>query len=122
MEDANPPVPPPPPAFIPPPPVIIPPSQPRPQKRGRGWMVFAIVLLVLLGLSMLINFSQFAGSVMRVGSSPTVASARYAGPRLEETVLEQNDASSKIAVVDVKGIITGTPASQQGYSMVDVIK
>jgi protease IV len=122
MEDANPPVTPPPPAFIPPPPVIVPPSQPRRQKRGRGWMIFSIVLLVLLCLSMLIIFSQFAGSVMHAGSSRSVTSARYAGPRLDETVLEENYASSKIAVLDVNGIITSSPANQQGYSMVDILK
>ena len=122
MEDANPPVTPPPPAFSPPPPVIVPPSQPRPQKRGRGWMVFAIVLLVLLGFSMLINFSQFARSVMHVSSSRSVASARYAGPRLDESIIEDNSATTKIAVLDVKGVITDSPTSQQGYSMVDVIK
>ena len=121
MEDANPPVTPPPPAYTPPP-VIVPPSQPRRQKRGRGWMIFAIVLIVLLAFSMLINFSQFAGSVMRVSSSRSVASARYSGPRLDENILEENGASSKIAIVDVKGIITSSPISQQGYSMVDIIK
>jgi protease-4 len=120
MEDAIPPVTPPP--FNPPPPVMVPPSQPRPQKRGRGWMIFAIVLIVLLALSMLVNFSQFAGSIMHVSGSRSVTSSRYTGPRLEEAVIEDNDAANKIAVVDVDGIITGSPISQQGYSMVDVIK
>jgi protease IV len=122
MEDANPPATPPPPAFNPPPPVIAPPSQPRPQKRGCGWMIFAIVLVILLALSMLINVSQFAGSVMHVNGSRSVASARSIGPRLDEAILEDNDASSKIAVVDVNGIITSTPTSQSGFSMVDVIR
>ena len=122
MEDANPPVTPPPPAFSPPPPVIVPPGPPRPQKRGRGWMIFAIVLLILLGLSMLVNFSQFAGNVMHVSSSRSVASARYTGPRLDETIIEDNSAANKIAILDVKGVITDSPTSQQGYSMVDVIK
>jgi protease-4 len=123
MDDAIPPATPPPPAFSPPPPVIVPPTPPRPAKRGWGWMVFAIILLVLLGLSMLVNLSQFAGSVMHGGrGSVAVNSARYAGPRLEEAVLEENGAASKIAVIDVNGIITGSPLNQQGYSMVDVIK
>src|ERR1700756_1440558 len=116
MDDAIPPAtpPPPPPAFTPPPPVIVPPAQPRPVKRGRGWMIFAIILLVLLGLSMLVNFSQFAGSVMHVRSGGPVVSARYAGPRLEEAVLEDNSSANKIAVIDVNGIITGSPMNQQG--------
>jgi protease-4 len=86
-------------------------------------MVFAIILVVLLGLSMLVNLSQFAGSVMRTGRGSVAAnSTREAGPRLEETILEDNNASSKIAVIDVNGIITSSPLNQQGYSMVDVIK
>jgi protease-4 len=85
-------------------------------------MVFALILLVLLGLSMLLNFGQFAGSVVRVGSPRGVASARFIGPRLDENILEDNDASTKIAVIDVKGVITDNPVSAQGYSMVDVIK
>jgi len=85
-------------------------------------MVFAIILVVLLALSMLVNLSQFAGSVMRVGSTRSVASTRYAGPRLDETVVEDNGGTSKIAVVDVKGIITSSPINQQGYSMVDIIR
>jgi protease IV len=85
-------------------------------------MIFAIILLVLLGLSVLVNFSQFAGSVMHVRGGGPVVSARYAGPRLEEAVLEDNSSANKIAVIDVNGIITGSPMNQQGYSMVDVIK
>jgi protease-4 len=122
MEDAIPPATPPPPSFIPPPPVIVPPSQSRAPKRGRGWMVFAIVLLVLLGFSMLLNVGHLAGSVMHGGGSGSVASARSIGPRLDEAIVEDNSASSKIAVVEVNGIITGSPTSSQGYSMVDVIK
>lgn len=85
-------------------------------------MVFAIVLLVFLGLSLLINFSQFAGSVMHVNRGPVVAGTREAGPRLDEVVVEDNDASSKIAVVEVNGIITSSAIDQQGISMVDIIK
>ena len=79
-------------------------------------MVFAIVLLVLLFISLLANFG-LAGSVVRVGNSRTVA-----GPKLDETILEDNHATAKIAVIDVNGVITGSPISQDGYSMVDVIK
>lgn len=94
----------------------------RPAKKGRGWMIFAIILIVLLGLSMLVNLSQFASSVMHVRSSTSVSGSRDAGPRLEEAVLEDNNASAKIAVVEVNGIITGAAMNQDGYSMVDIIK
>ncbi|HEY2081885.1 MAG TPA: signal peptide peptidase SppA [Verrucomicrobiae bacterium] len=124
MDDAIPPATPPPPAYSPPPPpVIVPPSQTRPAKRGRGWMIFAIILVVLLGLSVLVNLCLFAGGVMRTGrGTVAVNGTREAGPRLEETILEDNSAFSKIAVIDVNGIITSSPLNQQGYSMVDVIK
>ncbi len=85
-------------------------------------MVFAIILLVLLALSVLVNFSQLAGSVVRVSGARSVNNTRYAGPRLDENILEENGASAKIAVIDVKGIITDSPLNQQGDSMVDVIK
>jgi protease-4 len=117
MDDA--PVTPPPPAYAPPPPVIVPPGQPRPPKRGRGWMVFSIILLVLLFLCVLVMFSQFAGGA---SGSRSVGGSRVVGPRLDETVLEDNSAATKIAVIDVNGVITDSPESTEGYSMVDVIK
>src|SRR4051794_544860 len=107
MEDAIPPSapPPPPPAFTPPPPVIFPRPPPPPAERGRGWMTFAIVLIFLLGLRVLMNFSQLAGSVMQPRGGGPVARQRYAGPRLEEATVEDNSSSAKIALVDVDGII-----------------
>jgi len=85
-------------------------------------MVFAIVLLVLLGLSLLVNFSQLAGSVVRGGGSRSIGTVRSAGPSLNETILEDHSASDKIAVIDVDGVITSSPVNRDGYSMVDVIK
>lgn len=85
-------------------------------------MLFAVILLVLLFLSVLVNFSQLAGSVVRVSGSHSVGSSRVTGPKLDETILEDNRASAKIAVIDVDGVISGSPVSADGYSMVDVIK
>ena len=81
-------------------------------------MIFALILLVLLGISLLGNLGHYLGSftAMKVGRS------RPVGPRLEEVVTEDNDASSKIAVIEVDGIITSRSIDQSGYSMVDVIK
>ena len=82
-------------------------------------MIFAIILLVLLGISVLVNFSSLVG-----GFGPiSVSHARQVGPRLEEAVTEDNDAPyNKIAVIDIDGIITGRAIDQGGNSMVDVIK
>src|SRR5690242_9420352 len=98
---------PPPPPFTPPPPVITPPPPIKP-RRGRGWMVFAIVLLVLLGFSWLIIFSQaFSRAITSKGNfsrnfKPT--SMRQSGPRLDEYLVEDNNAANKIVLVTVNGI------------------
>ena len=81
-------------------------------------MVFALIVLVLLGVSMVFNLGHFLHGLVPV----PVARARAVGPRLEEVVTVDNDASIKIAVVDVQGLITGRAVDQGGYSMVDVIK
>jgi len=81
-------------------------------------MIFALILLVLLGFSLLGNLGHYLGLV----SPMKVVRTRPVGPRLEEVVTEDNDASSKIAVVEVNGIISGGVIDQSGYNMVDVIK
>src|ERR1039457_6358812 len=113
--------PPPPPPLTPPltpPPLIVPPSSTPPRRRSRGWMIVALVLLVLLGMSVLANLSHLLS-----GFGPMkVARSNSVGPRLEEVSTEDNGASSKIAVVEVDGIITSRALDQGGYNMVDVIK
>ena len=114
---APPPATPPPPPLTPPP-VIVAPSSTRPRRRGRGWMILALVLLVLLGVSMLANLGHLLS-----GFAPMkMARTRPVGPRLEEVVTEDNDAAAKIAVIEVDGIIIGRGMDQGGYSMVDVFK
>src|SRR6266404_2581084 len=116
-EPAPPAWPPPPPSM--PPPVIVPPPQSSPpRKGGRGWMAFALILLVLLGLSGLYNVRNLASTLLH-GKSPR---ARSVGPRLEEVITEDNDAADKIAVVEIDGIITSRLMDQGGYSLVDIIK
>src|ERR1039457_4195507 len=107
-----------------PPPIITPPPPAKPRK-SRGWMIFAILLLVLLFISLFGNFTQFIsrafGSGFSRGSFRT-SMAREVGPRLEECLLKDNDARSQIAVVTVDGIITDNARNQTGNNMVDVIK
>jgi protease-4 len=107
-----------------PPPVITPPpSKPR---KSRGWMIVAIILIVLLAFSLLGNFTQAVSHALNFNSgfnrSFKGGNARQVGPRLDEYILEDNDARNKIAVVTVDGIITGSTADQAGNNMVDVIK
>ena len=81
-------------------------------------MIFALVLLVLLGISVLINAGHFLEGLFAV---PT-GTSHVAGPKLEEVILEDHDSSSKIAVVPVEGIITGQAIDGGGHSLVEVIK
>src|SRR6267154_1112850 len=109
----------PPPPLPPPPPVIVAPASTPPPRRGRGWMVFAIILMALLALSLFGNLSSFmSGLVFSKGGKHT----RTVGPRLEEVITEDNEASDKIAVIDVQGIITSHAFDSGGYGMVELIK
>jgi len=81
-------------------------------------MIVALVLLVLLGFSVLVNLGHFVRGLAPLN----VAHANSVGPRLEEGTTEDNGASSKIAVIEVAGIIVGHSLDQSGYNMVDVIK
>ncbi len=107
-----------------PPPIITPPPPAKPRK-SRGWMIFAIILLVLLAFSLLGNFTQFISRAFSSGfsrSSFRTSMGREVGPRLEECLLKDNDARSKIVVVTVDGIITDNARDPAGNNMVDVIK
>ena len=112
----------PPPSFTPPP-VIAPPPPTKP-RRSWGWMIFAIILLVLLAFSLLGNFAQALSHAIGGGFNRgfKTSSARDIGPKLEECLLEDNDAHYKIAVIEVDGIITSHTADPAGNNMVDVIK
>ena len=81
-------------------------------------MVFGIIVLVLLVISVLTNFTQFFGGMMSMGGMPR---ARHAGPKLEEVLLEDHNASAKIAVVEVEGIIS-SQIKQGGCDIVDLIR
>ena len=106
----------PPPPFNPPP-VILSPVASRPRK-SRGWMIVALVLLVLLALSVFGNLSQWLDGLMPM---PHVGSLA-AGPRMDELVVEDNDSANKIVVVEVSGIITSRMMDSGGLTMVEKIK
>src|SRR5256885_830138 len=116
-ENAPPPSPPPLPPVTPPP-VIIPLAPAPPPRRGRGWMIFAIILLVLLAISLFGNFSSMVSNVVYSKGRHI----RAVGPKLEEVITEDNEATEKIAVIEVNGIITSHSFEQGGYGMVELIK
>src|SRR5258708_17590651 len=114
-----------PPPLTPPPIIAAPPQKPR---KSRGWMIFAIILIVLLCFSLFGNFVQaifshalggLSGGLNR-GFAPRAM--REAGPRLDEVLLKDNDSHNKIAVITVDGIITSHTSDQAGNNMVDVIR
>jgi len=81
-------------------------------------MVFAIILLVLLLLSVLGNFSgMMSNLVLSKGKH-----IRAVGPRLEEVITEDNEANDKIAVIEIQGIIASRSFDQGGYGMVELVK
>jgi len=108
-----------------PPPIIVPPPPSKPRK-SRGWMIMTIILAVVLGFSWLVFISHSFSRALAFNNGFNrgfkTSGAREIGPKLDEYLLEDNDARNKIAVVTVDGIISGQTADQSGNSMVDVIR
>ena len=113
------PPPPPPPPLPPPPPVFVPGGKPSGAKKSRGWMVAAIILFVLLAGSMLMNFGQLISGLGDISSGNRHHSP---GPRMEEVTLEDHDASDKIAVVRIEGVITSARIDGSPFNMVDSVR
>jgi len=82
-------------------------------------MVFALVLLVLFGVSLLYNLKHAVTGSVSHGKG---LHARTVGPKLEEVITEDNDAANKIAIVEIDGIIRSSGPEQGGYNLVDLIK
>jgi len=85
-------------------------------------MVVAIIVIVLLVLSVFVNLAQLGSRALNISNSFTPESDHEAGPQLQEATLKDNDASDKIVVISVDGIITSHQADQSGNNMVDVIQ
>jgi len=85
-------------------------------------MIFAIILLVLLLISLFGNFAQLVSQALSFKGGLGGGMSREAGPYLDEYVLKDNDAASKIAVITVEGIISDNMTDQAGYNLVDVIR
>jgi protease-4 len=105
----------------PPPPVIS--AFPQRSSKGRGWMIFSIILIVLLCISFFAIFALLISrAVPHFGGNFASAETQEAGPQLEEAILKDSDSKNKIAVIPVDGIITGHQADESGNDMVEVIK
>jgi protease IV len=113
MDNSTPPPVPPPP---PPPIYAAPRPAPAPRRGSSAWRPIAIVLLCLLVVSLFSNLKHLF-SPARHSGLPTRAGI----PRLEENVLEENDTTNKIVVVEVDGIITAQ-LERGGATMVEMIQ
>ena len=102
-----------------PPSLVLPPVIPPP-RRGRGWMIVATILFVLLVVSMLSNLTHVAGSFGTLGGHGHGRHLSDWG--YQETVLEDNSAKDKIAVITVNGIITSHSFDADGDSAPQSIK
>ena len=89
-----------------------------PPRKGRGWKVAALILGCLLFISLVFNPLHFVRVLLKGASTPT----HTAGPKLEETIIEDNDSPNKIVVVPVEGIISSDMFDRDSYGMVDYIK
>lgn len=79
---------------------------------GRGWMIVALVLAAILAMTWL-------GGMIKVILRGTTGTHRHLQHPLEEVVLEDNDASDKIAVIEISGIITSEAWDGSGLNMVE---
>src|SRR5665647_616596 len=109
-----------PPPPLTPPPVIAPPA--APPRKGRGWMIAAIILSVLLVFSAFIILAQFVSHTLSFSQGFQTTTARQVGPKLDEGIIEYNGSRNKIAVITVDGLITSHLGNVAGNNMVDVIK
>ena len=102
--------------------MIQPPFIPQPT-RGRGWMIVATILFVLLGVCMLSNLTHSTKTMGTLGHLGHRGHPNRLGDRMyEESVLEDHFSKDKIAVIPVTGIITGHSLDRSGDSLVQAIK
>ena len=101
-----------------PPPIIYPPASRPTPRRGLGWKIAALILGCLLLLSVAAQVRHAVGGLLKTPA----AFHHVAGPKLEETYLEDNGSDHKIAVIPVEGIISSEMLGHEGYSLADYIE
>ncbi len=80
-------------------------------------MIVSIILLLLLGLSVLLNIGGFFSSAALLDTGRA-----HAGPRLEEVLVESRGSQNKIAIVPIQGVISDAAVDPIGTTMVTIIK
>jgi len=117
MDNSTPPPIPPAPPPTPPPRVYTTTTETTARRRGTAWRPIALVLLCLLLVSLFSNLKSLFSSGRHHSGLPSRAGI----PRLEESFLEENDTTNKIAVIEVDGIITAQ-LERGGATMVELIE
>ena len=90
------------------------PRQPTPGGTA-GWKVAGIILLIVLAVSLWMNFRHFARGVFSHQKA-----TRHHETVLQEVLVEDNGSKNKIALIDVAGVIT-SGAERGGEGMVKFI-
>jgi protease IV len=91
--------------------------RPAPRRGVSAWLVVALVLAALLGLSLLFNLQQLFS-----GISPRSTRTALGPHSLEEITVEQNRSRHKIAVVEITGMIVGDAWDHRSYGMVSQLR
>src|ERR1051325_6061664 len=87
---------------------------------GRGWKIFAILMVVLFLFSLAFNpFHLIAGLMKGEGALQV---HHTTAPRLQEAWIKDNNSRNKIAVIPIEGVITSQSVGRSGNSMVDVVE
>src|SRR5437868_4760734 len=99
------------------PPIIV--NNPAPRSSCAGWKIFSIILVVLLLGSLALNFLGLLGAM--VGSVGGATGAQ-SGKHFHEVVVDNPTAKSKIAILEVKGMISSDPWGRSTKSIADIIE
>ncbi len=99
------------------PPIIV--NNPPPRSSCAGWKIFSIILVVLLLGSVALNFLGLLGAMVGgVGG----ATGAQSGKHFHEVVVDNPTAKSKIAILEVKGMISSDPWGRSTKSIADIIE
>jgi protease-4 len=104
-----------------PPPIIVN-TPPPPRQSSTGWKVFCGLLVLLLLGSMALNFLHFTSLLFSGGGGGGASTGAQSGQKFREVVVDNPDADDKIAILEVKGMISSEPWSRGGKSLADLIE
>jgi protease-4 len=105
----------------PPPPPLV--SQKAPSSgggKGRGWMILALILLVIVGLlvSSMVARKTVRGFTNSGGSSKSL---RHKREYLEEVIVEDNNSRNKVLVIEINGVISSADSDRHEKNLVENI-